>query len=271
MEKFFTRFAAPEFGQSCSAVQFTQASAYPIAVALMGRGRGWSSEEDASNWSTQVLGLLLRSDHFHGREALLDTVRRRFEAEGAADQFEAAVGDGQLWLTLLVACDMVSGDSMQRLLTKAAIFKAFIERIDLVANTDTAALRQLFRRFYDSDALAAALGRVHELGNSLRRLEDQLRSRYEALKEGQRTVPLLFRCGDVVWSPKGGWGIAEEDQKATQVRVFVVQAGEIRLFSADGWLVNVSRLEENPAADEAMWHLARGLLKTIATEGSASA
>ena len=59
-------------------------------------------------------------------------------------------------------------------------------------------------------------------------------------------MKLEHREGELVWSPKGGWGITREDQHDGKVNVYVAKGDDVRPFRAEGWFVNVSRLPATP-------------------------
>ena len=250
MERFLSSYEAREFASTCTATQLAQATAYPIAVAAMGERRGWCTAEQRGAWVSRAARAFLKDDGYHWREALLTSVRRRYEAERQSETFEQAIGDGQLWLALLVAWDMLPDTSIEQRLQQMTLFRDFVSRRELLGSGEEGRLAHLFSAYFRGDVIEAARSRAMRLGRTLRDLERSLTESHEQLLGAQALMGLEHRADELVWSPSGGWGITKEDQRGRNVAVYVARGGDVRTFRAEGWFVNVSRLGEVPGVPD---------------------
>jgi hypothetical protein len=266
MNRFFQEFEGEKFVAECTATQLAQATCYPIAVALMGGRRKWCSDQDSHAWVSRAVRGLLTRDRFHDRQAMLTLVQKRYEAEGRSDALLRAIGDGQLWLTLLVAIDALTGTTQEEVLVKLTLFRDLLERGELLAATDSARVMALFRDYYDPDAIELARTRAVRLGGALRRVERSLAEHYDTLMSAQARQMIEHRHGDLVWSPKGGWGVVESDQSGDIVEAYVAQADDVRTFKAQGWLLNVSHLGKKSGASAAIQSDVTSFLKAVRGE-----
>ena len=248
MEQFLSKYEAQGFATMCTAAQLAQATAYPIAVAVMGERRSWCTDRERRGWVSRTARALLKDDRFHQREPLLTSVRRRYAEEGHSEAFNQAIGDGKLWLALLVAWNMLPDATTKERLQQVTLFRDFASRRELLASAEASQLAVLFSAYSARDAIEAARSRAMHLGRTLRDLERSLSDSYEQLLRGQSSMELEHRGGELIWSPKGGWGITSEDQHGPNVAVYVAKGNDVRTFKAQGYFVNVSQLNERLGA-----------------------
>lgn len=246
MERFLSRYMAEEFAVACTATQLAQATAYPIAVAMMGERRGWCTNGQRRSWISRTVRTLLQNDRYNRREALLTSVGRRYSDGGHTEAFDREIGDGRLWLVLLLAWDMLSGTTADERLRQITLFRDFVSRRELLESTEESRLTGFFRAYSMPDAIEAACSRAIRHGRTIRNLECSLGQSYEQVKQAQSSIELKHQAGELVWSPKGGWGITKQDQQGQNVAVYVAMGDVVRPFRAKGWFVNVSRLSEAP-------------------------
>ena len=258
MERFLSSYEAEEFAATCTATQLAQATAYPIAVAAMGERRSWCTDAQRCAWVSRTARAFLKDDRYdrddrhNRREALVTSVRRRYAAEQQAETFERAIGDGQLWLALLAAWNMLPDTTPEERLQQMTLFRDFVSRRELLGYAEKGRLADLFSSYFARDDIEAARSRAMRLGRTLRDLERSLGESHEQLLRAQAAVKLEHREGELVWSPKGGWGITRTDQHDGKVNVYVAKGDDVRQFRAEGWFefrtegwfVNVSRLPE---------------------------
>ena len=242
MERFLSEYEAHEFATGCTATQLAQATAYPILVAAMGQRRNWCTDDQRRGWVSRTVRALLKDDRFHHREALLTFVRRRYEEEGQSQLFDQAIGDGQLWLALLGAWSLLPSGTTEELLQQVTLFRDFVSRRELVGSAEPSRVTGLFSAFWSAEVIKAACSRALRFGSSLLDLERALERSYEELKSGQVSMKLKHTAGELVWSPKGGWGIVKTNQHDGKVDVYVAKGDDVRTFRAHGWLVNVSQV-----------------------------
>ena len=252
MERFFDKYEAEEFATACTATQVAQATAYPIATAVMGERRGWCTGKQRRGWVSRTVRVLLKDDYFHQREALLTAVGRRYADNGHAEAFAQEVGDGRLWLALLVGLDLLPSASIEERLQRVTLFRDFVSRRELLESASETRLVELFRAYSTQDALEAAGSLAMRLGRALRELEGTLRRSYGQVLVAQASM--TYDAGDLVWSPKVGWGIAKEDEQQGRVAVYVARGDDVREFKTRrdskpyGWFVNASKLATIAAA-----------------------
>ena len=214
----------------------------------MGARRGWCTDEQRRRWVSQTVRTLLKDDRFHQRDALLNTVRRRYADGDNSESFDRAMGDGQLWLALLVACDLLPDATARERLQQVTLFRDFISRRELLGSADQTRLIGLYGAHSAPDVIEAARSRAMRLGRALRDLECSLRQSYEDLLRGQSSVNMGHQAGELVWSPNGGWGITTKDQHDQHVDVYVAKGDVERTFKTrwhshpHGWFLNVSML-----------------------------
>lgn len=244
MERFLDSYEAPEFAATCTATQLAQATAYPIVIAAMGERRGWCTVTQRRAWVARTARAFLKDDRYNQRDALVASVGRRYAAEQQGETFERAIGDGQLWLALLAAWNMLPDTTTEERLQQMTLFRDFVFRRELLGSAEKGRIAELFRAYFAGDVIEAARSRAMRLGRTLRDLEHSLGESHDELLQAQAAVKLEHKKGELVWSPKGGWGITKADQRDGKVDVHVAKGDDVRTFQAEGWFVNVSRLGE---------------------------
>lgn len=250
MERFLGCYETAEFAAMCTATQLAQATAYPIAVAAMGEQRNWCSVAQRRAWVSRTARAFLKDDRYRRREALVTSVRRRYTAEQQAEAFERAIGDGQLWLVLLAAWNMLPDATTEDRLQQMTLFRDFVSRRELLGSAEEGRLADLFGAYFAGDVIDAARSRAMRLGRTLRDLERSLGESHDELQRAQAATGLGHRADELLWSPTGGWGIAKEDQQGQNVAVYVAKGDDVRTFRAKGWFVNVSQLVGMPGVPE---------------------
>lgn len=250
MERFLSRYEAAEFAAQCTATQLAQATAYPVAVAAMGERRDWCSVAQRRTWVFRTARAFLKDDRYNQREALVTSVRRRYAAEQQAGAFERAIGDGQLWLALLAAWNMLPNATIEDRLQQMTLFRDFVSRRELLESVEEGRLADLFSAYFAGDIIEAARSRAMRLGRAIRDLERSLGESHDELLRAQAATGVEHRAEELVWSPAGGWGIAKGDQKGRYVAVYVAKGDDVRTFRAKGWFVNVSQLVAMPGVSE---------------------
>ena len=263
MARFLHQLEAQEFADACTATQLAQAAGYAILVAAMGEQRSWCTDGQRHGWVTRSARALITDDRYSRREALLSVVGRRYEDSGRSREFDQAIGDGQLWLTLLCAWSMLPDASAEERLQQVTLWRDFVGRRELLGATERGRLDGLFRAYFAPDVIETARSRAERLGRRIRDIEGALERSYEDLKKAQASTRLSHRAGEVVWSPKGGWGITREDQEDDKVKVYVAMADDVRNFKASGWFVNVSRIGETAGASAELVASVEAFLRDI--------
>jgi len=252
MERFLSSYEAAEFVASCTATQLAQATAYPIVIAAMGERRGWCTDAERRAWVSRTARAFLKDDRYNQREALVTSVRRRYVADDQGETFLRAIGDGQLWLALLAAWNMLPDSTAEERLQQMTLFRDFVSRRELLGSAEEGRIADLFRAYLARDVIEAARSRAMRWGRTLRDIEGVLGESHDRLLQAQAAMKLEHRAGELLWSPKGGWGITKADQHDGKVDVYVAKSDDVRSFLAEGWFVNVSRLGEIRGAPDAL-------------------
>ena len=123
MVRFLHQLEAQEFADVCTATQLAQAAGYAILVAAMGEQRSWCTDGQRHGWVTRSARALITDDRYNLRKALLSVVGRRYEDGGRSREFDQAIGDGQLWLTLLCAWSMLPDASAEERLQQVTLWR----------------------------------------------------------------------------------------------------------------------------------------------------
>lgn len=222
MESVMERLMSPQFRHDCRAEQMVQAVAFPFAATAIGLERGWTFEERAREWIVDTLRLLLHPGS-DGEPPLLDDVRSRYKGE-RTESFEQIVGDGRLWVTLMVGLVEARWPGVDAALERALLLRRLWEREVLRSRTDEARLERLIRSHRSTDAVGAIADVAGPVAEGFRHSEARLQELVdEGLLEIVGDVPV--RSEELLWSPKNGWAVAIGDQSGTNVPVYWAREG----------------------------------------------
>lgn len=115
-------------------------------------------------------------------------MRRRYQEEEQSQLFDQAIGDGQLWLALLGAWNLLPSGTTEELLQQVTLFRDFVTRGELLGSAEQSRVTGLFSAFWSAEVIEAARSRALRFGSSLRDLERALERSYEELKSGQASM-----------------------------------------------------------------------------------
>ena len=212
MGTFLDRLGDASFAESATAMQLVQASAYPLAVATLGRAGGWLEAELAHDWTQRVFDTLFTREGEGGARGLLEEVRLRYERQGSIESFRRTVGDGTLWVALLVALSELSWDGENGPLHKALALREVYENRHLVASGDSGKLGSLVARMEVQDAR-----RLVEVAPSIIERIEALEAYLIANESSVRALlndPLrVHHVGDPLWRKEAGWAECLKDAK----------------------------------------------------------
>lgn len=223
MERYLRSFAEEHFAETCTATQLMQAAAYPLAVAAIGRDRGWVDSSDAAAWTYRVGDLLF--DHASGSRStgkgLLSRVAKLYEDRGEDATFRRVVGDGTFWLALTTALAEVEWDvGGERLKRALLIVEAFASPY-LTATAEPTRLRMLLSRLRHFDARHAVLREAPRLRSGLAKLEEVLGANFDQLLVAQEVEQ--HEVGDPIWRQGIGFGFVEETAQILPNALFLVR------------------------------------------------
>ena len=243
MEKFIDEFRGSSFAEKCSARQFVQAAAYPLAVGMIGAHGGWVSNDDAVSWARLVFDTLFqrvspREPEYIG---VLQFVEARFMREGKQDVFREVVGDGTLWLTLLCSLGGV-WRGKRAAFERALALRSVLGATALIGSTDDTRIAELLPRMRGG-AEVRALEYIEKLDS----LEEALQSQWQELLGSQQAEELVHEPEDLLWSPNVGWAIAQESaamKLGEKMDIYLKLRAKMVRVMASGFYVNVTKVQE---------------------------
>ena len=220
IQKFLTNFERQEFAQRATASQMVQAAAYPLAVGLLGRAGGWVSAKDADDWSTAVFAILFERAGPDGRCGLFDDIHARFRAADAEDVFVTSVGDGTLWMALLLAIGGLSAEEPRSGLRRCLALQALQRKQTMVAVSDVGRMRALVACMKVEYAWRLQED-VPTIVDHFERLEAYLVDHEPVLRAEQAAPEFEHQAGDLLWKADVGWvECLEQSARESTARVF---------------------------------------------------
>ena len=253
LDKVLARMETPRFREECSAARLSQVAAYPYAAVPVGLGQGLADREQARSWLLRATRILVTDDS--ETEPLLKTVGARHRAEGKLDNFRVAVGNGPLWVTLIMGLidhgwpegQVLSGSIEKEELSWLLLLRRVWADPFLTARLPAEGPVSLIRDYRrpgggGKGAVEAYRSVVAPAVGALTRAEDILRTLLRAdFLELQRETRGPIQAGDLLWGPGNGWGVAVEDERTQgrRAQVFLAEKGRVGLMSIDGYFVSV--------------------------------
>lgn len=236
---FLTEMSAEAFAGRCTATQMVQAVAFPLAIALRGRRKGWVADELAERWALEVFSILFRGQG-SGPGGLLRTVEHRYADSGKRDTFDDVVGDGTLWLVLVATLGGTSWHGAGTDIDKAVALREVFTAPQLLASATSGRVTGLLGKIRIDDAKAYVADVAPTVNRLLGELEHALRQVWEAEKRDQCARAITHKQGDLLWRDKVGWAVClEQTQNRTGQSIKVRLKGVEKAVMA-GYYVNVS-------------------------------
>lgn len=238
MTHFLDELSSPGFGARCTATQLVQAAAFPLAVATLGRRGQWVAETEAETWAVTVFDALFRK-----KRGLLATVEARYRERGGQEDFCRIVGDGTLWLDLLVSLSSLGWEGAEGRFEKALALRSVLRQRELLASAHADRLRLLFARLDRQQAQDLVEGATRIIG-LLDELENHIESRWEPLLTSQEEREVVHERGDLLWRKGTGWAVAREEaiaQRGAKIELHLHDFGDSRRVMAAGFYVNVTK------------------------------
>lgn len=198
-----SKLASPEFADTCTAVQFVQATAFPLAVAELGRQQGWVSRERAEQWAIRVFAILFRGP---GKgKGLLLKVKDRYEQAGKSDVFEAAVGDGSLWAALVASLVNARWEGAGAEFEKALSIRELFREPSLLKTASAARLLRYAKALRSKEAADMLTVHAPAIVGHLELLESELEPYWDSRLEVGLGGSAPVRFGDLLWRRGRGW------------------------------------------------------------------
>ncbi len=256
-----TEMSAAAFAGRCTATQLVQAVAFPLAIALRGRRKGWVPDELAERWALEVFSILFRGQG-SGSVGLLRAVEHRYVENGQRETFDDVVGDGTLWLVLVATLGGASWHGVGTDIDKAVALREVFSAPQLLASATSGRVTGLLGKIRIEDAKAYVADVAPTVNRLLGEIESALRPVREPEMRDQGARAITHKQGDLLWRDKVGWAVClEEVQDRTGQSIKVRLKGVEKAVMA-GFYVNVSEVGcRNPELRQ----LVEQLRRTVAT------
>ena len=199
----FTKLSGAEFADTCTAVQFVQATAFPLAVAELGRQQGWVSRKRAEQWAIRLFAILFRGT---GKgKGLLRKVKDRYEEADKSDVFEAAVGDGSLWAALVASLVNARWEGAGAEFEKALAIRELFREPSLLKTASAAQLLRYAKALRSKEATEMLTFHAPSIVEHLEKLESELEPYWNSHLEAGSGSAVPVQCGDLLWRRGLGW------------------------------------------------------------------
>lgn len=194
-----------DFMKTCTAVQFVQATAFPLAVAALGRQQGWVSTENASKWTIRLFGILF--GHFGQGIGLLNKIEERYQAADKAEIFEAAVGDGSLWAALVASLVNAPWQVVGAEFEKALAVRQLFREPSLIKTASAADLLRYAKALRSKNATEMLTIHAPSIVSALEDLELELKPYWSTELTGGKGTHVPIQTGDLLWRHPTGWAV----------------------------------------------------------------
>ncbi|MBS0454440.1 MAG: hypothetical protein JSS14_24350 [Proteobacteria bacterium] len=241
IETFLTEMSADGFAGRCTATQMVQAIAFPLAVALRGRRKGWVTDEVAEGWALKVFSILFRG-RGAGPGGLLRAVEHRYVESGRTEIFEDVVGDGTVWLVLVATLGSASWHGVGADIDKAIALREVFSAPQLLASATSGRVAGLLGKIDIQDAKAYVADVAPMANRLLGEIEYTLRTVWESEMRDQGARAITHRKGDLLWRDKVGWAICLQSVQDRAGQSIKVRLKGVEKAVMAGFYVNVSEI-----------------------------
>lgn len=234
---FMTEMSGAAFAGRCTATQMVQAVAFPLAIALRGRRKGWVPDELAERWAIEAFSILFRRQ---GSGGLLRAVEHRYVESGQRDTFENVVGDGTLWLVLVATLGGTSWHGVGADIDKAVALREVFSSPRLLASATSGRVTGLLGKIRIEDAKAYVADVAPTVNRLLGEIESALRPVWESEIRGQGLRLLTHKRGDLLWRDNVGWAVCLQGVQDRPGQPIAVRLNGVDRTVMAGYYVNVS-------------------------------
>lgn len=241
IETFLTEMSADGFAGRCTATQMVQAVAFPLAVALRGRRKGWVTAEVAERWTLKVFSILFRGPGARPG-GLLRAVEHRYVGSGRRDTFEDVVGDGTVWLVLVATLGGTSWHGIGADIDKAIALREVFSAPQLLASATSGRVAGLLGKIGIEDAKAYVADVAPMANKLLDEIENALRPVWESAMRDQGARAITHKKGDLLWRDKVGWAVCLEAVQDRAGQPIKVRLKGVEKAVMAGFYANVSEI-----------------------------
>jgi len=236
---FLTEMSTAGFAGRCTATQMVQAVAFPLAVALRGRRKGWVADELAERWALEIFSILFRGQ---GAGGLLRKVERRYIENGQSGTFDDVVGDGTLWLVLVATLGGANWHGVGTDIDKAVMLREVFSAPQLLASATAERVTGLLGKIGIDEAKAYVADVAPAVNKLLNEIENVLRQVWESEMLDQRARSITHKQGDLLWRDKVGWAVCLEQVEERTGQPIKVRLKGVEKAVVSGFYVNVSEV-----------------------------
>lgn len=223
LDGFIGGLKTPSFREGCTATQLVQAIGYPFAAAALGVERGWTDPVRARLWLVEAAALLLYGGG-GGEQPLLQQVEQRYASDGSDDLFRRIVGDGTLWVTMLVGLARVRWPDQRGVFQHLLLIRDLWKTEILQGRAEPDHVESLVRRYRAGDAIRAISDLAAPVVASLEAVEEDLAAFVEGDPRAlQATSPVA--PDELLWGPRNGWAISLDAESGGKARVYWFDKG----------------------------------------------
>jgi len=233
--RYLDKLSSEKFAKVCTARQMVEACAFMLAVAAKCMKRHSEYEEIAREWIIRVCEILFFQKYEDEQPAgLFNYVKRRYSEK----EFNAIVGDGNLWVVFLVVLGIFSWEEMLGNLKRAFILKLIYERPELIKHFDEYKFNLLIKRIEFENAEIWFRESLPGILKTLSDIEDYLDDHFNKLIED--SDPLEYRPGDWFYRKGMGWAFFEYfDEESKNMHIYLPYAGRKMHVLCKGFYINV--------------------------------
>lgn len=249
---FLERLAGPEFGETCSATQFVQAIAFPLAVAELGRQQGWVSRQLAEKWALRLFAILFRLKG--GKSGLLQQVMGRYEEQGKGDVFAGAVGDGALWSALVATIANSKWEGPAAAFEKALAVRELFREPILLKSANASQLQRYSSALRAKEATDVLRKHAPSIVLALEALEKEVKTSWLKVEQGGMVKPEPVKAGDLLWRPNVGWAFGIGSGSHPDSVSVRLRGNDTEVMQ--GFYLNVSQMAaRNPQIDDLIYQV----------------
>jgi len=236
---FLTELSSTKFAEHCTATQMVQAVSFPLAVALLGRGRGWVSNEQSEKWGLEIFSILFRCT---ARAGLLNVVEKRYLENGHLDTFHEVIGDGTLWVVLVATLGNAQWHGVGADIDKAVALREVFNARQLLASASQNRIGGLLGRIRIDDARKYVSEVAPKVSGLFDQIEALLSPIWEEELHDQVARQIKHKVGDLMWRDNSGWAICLEDSDTKYAEKINMRLRGRERPIARGYYANVTEL-----------------------------
>ena len=238
MEDFIEHAFSLKFLSDCTAMQFLQATVFPLAIAIRGKIGNWIDDSTAVDWVSRTLDKLLNihisdenGDKYKGA---IDLIQKRYAKQRRFAIAEDILGNGVLWSALVRVLTQLNWEETKGNLVRAFHLADIFDTPILYAHADSKAILNTVGAYWGGETAKRLLKEAAVTASHVKQLEECLAKGFPGLREQQRGCE--HQGGDLVYNPKSGFGWVKETARIEAKRkidIYLRHNGEVRCFMCD--------------------------------------